>query len=58
MMSWLRTILVWVVCSLWVAEGIAQELTPRSYWPAPGLELPSTHSYGYGFQSNPAWPKG
>ena len=34
-MSILRAMLVWAVCSLWVAEGVAQELTPRSYWPAP-----------------------
>jgi hypothetical protein len=34
-MSILRVVLVWAVCSLWVAEVAAQELTPRSYWPAP-----------------------
>ena len=34
-MTILRAVLVWAVCSLWVSEGIAQELTPRSYWPAP-----------------------
>ncbi len=34
-MNILRAVLVWAVCSLWVAEGAAQELTPRSYWPAP-----------------------
>jgi hypothetical protein len=30
-----QAMLVSAVCSLWVAEGFAQELTPRSYWPAP-----------------------
>ena len=30
-----HAILVWAVCSLWVVDGIAQELTPRSYWPVP-----------------------
>jgi len=35
MMGILRTLLVWAVCSLWVAESVAQELTPRSYWPVP-----------------------
>ncbi len=35
MTSMLRTVLVCVVLSLWVAKGAAQELTPRTYWPAP-----------------------
>ena len=27
--------MVCVVCSLWVADVAAQELTPRMFWPAP-----------------------
>jgi len=34
-MKLLRVILVCVVCSLWVADVAAQELTPRMFWPAP-----------------------
>ena len=34
-MNWWHTLLLLTVCSLWVAEGAAQELTPRVYWPAP-----------------------
>ena len=34
-MKFLRVILVCVVCSLWVADVAAQELTPRMFWPAP-----------------------
>jgi len=30
-----HTLLLLTVCSFWVAEGAAQELTPRTYWPAP-----------------------
>ena len=38
------------VCSLWVADGAAQELTPRIYWPAPkGTKLLVTgYSYSNG----------
>jgi len=34
-MKFLRVILICVVCSLWVADVAAQELTPRMFWPAP-----------------------
>jgi len=34
-MSRCKAVLVWVVCSLWAAGAAAQELSPRSYWPAP-----------------------
>ena len=34
-MKFLRVIMVCVVCSLWVADVAAQELTPRMFWPAP-----------------------
>ena len=34
-MKLLRVILVCIVCSLWVADIAAQELTPRLFWPAP-----------------------
>ncbi len=28
------------MCSLWAADGAAQELTPRTYWPAPkGIKI-------------------
>ena len=30
-----HALLLLTVCSFWVAEGAAQELTPRTYWPAP-----------------------
>jgi hypothetical protein len=43
-------VLTWVVLSLWVADGTAQELTPRAYWPAPKgtqvLVLGYNHSTG------------
>ncbi len=30
-----RAVLVGALCSLWAAGAAAQELSPRSYWPAP-----------------------
>ncbi len=30
-----KTLLVFMVWCLWAADGAAQELTPRTYWPAP-----------------------
>jgi len=31
----LRTGLVCLLCGLWVSQGLAQELTPRLFWPTP-----------------------
>ena len=31
----MRTVLVWFLCLLWAADCVAQQLTPRAYWPAP-----------------------
>lgn len=35
MMVVLRTLLIWSLSVLWVADCAAQQLTPRAYWPAP-----------------------
>jgi hypothetical protein len=34
-MDFLRLLMACVICSLWVADIAAQELTPRLFWPAP-----------------------
>jgi hypothetical protein len=49
-MSICGAVLVWVVCSLYVAGAAAQELTPRTYWPAPkGTKVAVVgYSYSYG----------
>ena len=49
-MSTSRAVLVWAMCSLWAADGAAQELTPRTYWPAPkGTKVAVVgYSYAYG----------
>jgi len=33
--SHIARVVVAALCSLWTVQGIAQELTPRTYWPAP-----------------------
>ena len=33
--SLIPRVVVAVLCSLWTVQGIAQELTPRAYWPSP-----------------------
>lgn len=49
-MRFLPIVLVCMVCSLWVPESIAQDLTPRLFWPAPkGTRvLVSGYSYSTG----------
>ena len=44
-----RSVLIWVVCSLWAAVSAAQELTPRAYWPAPKGTRVAVVGYSYAF---------
>lgn len=46
-MNFLRIILVCIVCSLWVADVAAQELTPRLFWPAPKGTSVMVAGYAY-----------
>lgn len=46
-MSRCRVVLVWVVCCLWAAGAAAQELSPRSYWPAPKGTRVLVSGYAY-----------
>ena len=42
-----KTVLVWVVCSLWATGAAAQELSPRTYWPAPKGTRVAVFGYMY-----------
>lgn len=46
-MNLLRVILIFVVCSLWVADIAAQELSPRLFWPAPKGTTVLVAGYAY-----------
>jgi hypothetical protein len=46
-MNFLRIILVCIVCSLWVADIAAQELSPRLFWPAPKGTSAMVAGYSY-----------
>jgi hypothetical protein len=46
-MSICRALLVGVVCSVWTAGAIAQELSPRFYWPAPRGTRVAVFGYSY-----------
>jgi len=42
-----RAMLAWALCSLWAAGAVAQELSPRSYWPAPRGTRVLVSGYAY-----------
>jgi len=42
-----RAMLVWAACSLWSGGAAAQELSPRSYWPAPQGTKVLVFGYSY-----------
>ena len=43
----LQVVLTCVVCGLWVAESVAQEMTPRLFWPAPKGTTVLVAGYAY-----------
>ena len=42
-----RTALVWLTCGLWAPGAVAQELSPRYYWPAPRGTKVGVLGYAY-----------
>ena len=48
-MSTSRTVLMSVVLCLWAGGGVAQEMSPRAYWPAPAGTKVAIFGYSYSF---------
>jgi len=46
-MRFILVVLVCMICSLWVPESIAQELTPRLFWPTPKGTRVLVSGYSY-----------
>jgi len=38
---------VWALCCIWATAGMAQELPPRSFWPAPNGTKVAVFGYSY-----------
>lgn len=46
-MTTYRTVLLWMVCSLWATAAFGLDMTPRAYWPSPKGTRVAVIGYSY-----------